>query len=34
MRRQSAWLLLACLLTIVPGAAQVMQATVKIEGMV
>jgi hypothetical protein len=34
MRKHWAWLLFACLVTALPASAQVMQATVKIEGMV
>ncbi len=34
MTRQWAWLLLACLFSAVPASAQVIKATVRIEGMV
>ncbi len=33
MRKQCAWLLLACFLAAVPASAQVVKATVKIDGM-
>ena len=34
MKKQWIWLLLTCLLTAVPVQAQVMQATVRINGMI
>ena len=34
MRKQLAWTLLVCLLAALPASAQVVKATVKIDGMI
>ncbi len=34
MKKQSAWLLFVCLLAGMPASAQVVEATVKIDGMI